>query len=403
MKAKFALAVLVCVLATVLVASFASAALDFHVYNVKINDLDAYSGQASVVAGETYPVSIKFLANENASDVVVSAWVQGERSESVDREFYDLIDGSRYDARLSLTIPENIDPEEELTWYLRIETDSGNWEEEFSLKGQRQSNNLEVLLVDMENEVKAGETVAVSVALRNMGRQDAEDVLVTVRIPELGVSRSAYFEDLFPLDDCDDDDDDCSRSNTREKTIFVSVPESAKAGLYQVEVVAESDDAESKVIKELRVRDTVVSGNVLTNPSSKTFSVGEEAVYNLVLVNSGDNIQVFNLVPQSSDALSISLSESFVAIPAGSSETVKVYVKSNREGTFNFAVEATADGFSQTAQYSATVQGRSITGGNNVVALTIVLAIIFVVLVIILIVLLTRKPEKTEEFGESYY
>ena len=33
----------------------------------------------------------------------------------------------------------------------------------------------------------------------------------------------------------------------------------------------------------------------------------------------------------------------------------------------------------------------------------IILAIIFVVLLIVLIVLLTRKPEKAEEFEESYY
>jgi preprotein translocase subunit SecG len=40
---------------------------------------------------------------------------------------------------------------------------------------------------------------------------------------------------------------------------------------------------------------------------------------------------------------------------------------------------------------------------GNVAVLTLVLAIIFVVLLVVLIVLLTRKPEKVEEFEESYY
>ena len=40
---------------------------------------------------------------------------------------------------------------------------------------------------------------------------------------------------------------------------------------------------------------------------------------------------------------------------------------------------------------------------NPIVVLTVVLAIIFLVLLVVLIVLIGRKPQKTEEFGESYY
>ena len=40
---------------------------------------------------------------------------------------------------------------------------------------------------------------------------------------------------------------------------------------------------------------------------------------------------------------------------------------------------------------------------SPIVILTIILAIIFLVLLVVLIVLVTKKPEKAEEFGESYY
>ena len=53
--------------------------------------------------------------------------------------------------------------------------------------------------------------------------------------------------------------------------------------------------------------------------------------------------------------------------------------------------------------FVANVEGKAATAGNAAVVLTIILAIIFIVLLIVLIVLLTRKPEKTEDFGESYY
>jgi preprotein translocase subunit SecG len=39
----------------------------------------------------------------------------------------------------------------------------------------------------------------------------------------------------------------------------------------------------------------------------------------------------------------------------------------------------------------------------GVVILTVILVIIFVVLLIVLIVLLTRKPDREDELGESYY
>jgi hypothetical protein len=40
---------------------------------------------------------------------------------------------------------------------------------------------------------------------------------------------------------------------------------------------------------------------------------------------------------------------------------------------------------------------------SPVVVLTVILAIIFLVLLIVLIVLIGKKPERTEDFGESYY
>jgi uncharacterized membrane protein len=189
-----------------------------------------------------------------------------------------------------------------------------------------------------------------------------------------------------------------------ERKIFLTLPETAEAGSYRVEITASNEDTQSTVVKTLEITaETAVRGQALANPSSETFAVGEEAVYQLVLVNSGSNVAIYTIAPEASDALSVTLSDSVAVVPAGSSKTVNVYVKANREGTFGFAVTATSDNLSQKVNYTATVSGKSVVNSNNIIALTIVLAIIFVVLVIVLIVLLTRKPQKSEEFGESYY
>ena len=402
MYKKTILVSLIAVLTIAMLGAFAVAASSLSVSNqyVEIDGLPA-TGNNAVISGDTIPVTVDFTANENASEVTVSAWVQGYRSDRVEKEFADLVDGSDYRARLSVPVPTDIDPTEELTLYVRIETDEGNWEESYNLKAQRNPNELEVLLVDMDNSVKAGSTLTMSVVVKNIGMHEAEDTIVKVDIPELGISRSAYYEDLSVEDICDNDT--CDKDNAGERKFFVAIPSSAKSGSYKVEITAYSDKTKTSVVKNLVVSDTPVEGKVLSNPASKTFAVGEEAVYELVLVNSGNSIAVYNLAPEASDALSVSLSDSVATVPAGSSKTVKVYVKANREGTFGFAVNAVSDSFGSKASYTATVKGQASAVNNNIVVLTIVLAIIFVVLVIILIVLLTRKPQKSEEFGESYY
>ena len=54
-------------------------------------------------------------------------------------------------------------------------------------------------------------------------------------------------------------------------------------------------------------------------------------------------------------------------------------------------------------QHRANVSESAVSIASPIVVLTIILAIIFIVLLVILIVLLGKKPEKQEEFGESYY
>jgi len=401
MKSNFVLISLIALLAVVALASSVSAStLDILGVSVWANGLNAGAGDVAVEADTKVPISISFQALEDASDVQVSAWFLGERSDAVEKDFSDLIAWNVYKVKgLSVLVPADIEPEEELTLYVRIESDAGNWEESYTLQGQRQPDNLDVLLVDFDNSVNAGTTLAVDVVVRNLGRQDAENTFVTVEIPELGVSKTVYLEDLYPTDDCDDD---CEKEDTKEGKLFVTIPSDAEAGVYEVQVTAKTEDTKTTVTKNLVVKTAEAEASVVSNPVSKTFSVGETVTYDLILVNTGSEIALYNIAPTSaSDALTISLSDSVVAVPAGSSKTVKVSVKANREGTYGFEIGVTSDGLSQTARYTATVEGRSLE--NNVVVLTIVLAIIFVILVIILIVLLTRKSEKSEEFTESYY
>ncbi|HRZ85438.1 MAG TPA: hypothetical protein P5277_01530 [Candidatus Paceibacterota bacterium] len=399
MKSKICFGFLVAILSIALLSFASASTLDIVNQYVEIDGLPA-TGNNAVVSSDKIPVVVDFTANSNASEVQVSAWVQGFRSDRSEIEFADLIDGSDYSARLAVNVPSDIDPEEELTLFVRIETDNGNWEESYTLRAQRQSNALEVLLVDMDSTVSAGASLPIGVVVKNIGRHESEDTMVTVRIPELGISKTAYLEDLAILDSCDDN---CDNEDSIERKLLVTIPSNAESGVYKVEISTFNDKTETTVVKTLTVSEKEIEGRVLANPSARSFAVGEEAVYELVLVNSGDKMEIYNLASTLSDALTITLSDSVAAVPAGSSKTVKIYVDANREGTFGFAVNVNSDnGFSGKVNYTAMVKDKAITN-NNLIVLTIALAIIFVVLVIVLVVLLTRKPQKSEEFGESYY
>jgi preprotein translocase subunit SecG len=126
------------------------------------------------------------------------------------------------------------------------------------------------------------------------------------------------------------------------------------------------------------------------------------------LVNPTNKLKVFRLVPETTSGLVANVDQSVVAVPAGSSKPVKVVASADKEGEYTFGVNIfSGETLTSKAVMSMGVEGASKTVANSVanpvVILAIVLSIVFVILLIILIVLITRRPEKAEETGESYY
>ena len=404
MRKTFAIFLLMTlVLATSLVAA---SDLNVDVYEVRFDGLDI-ENQVSVAAGEAgelIPIDVYFTADENASDVEVSAWIQGDRSNSAERDFADLIEDKSYHARLGLILTDDIDPEEELTLYVRIETDAGNWEEAYTIGLQRKPYVADLLFVEFDSQAKAGSSVPVDVVVKNLGRHELEDLIVSVRIPELGVSKRAYFGDLTPVDSCDhEDEDDCDKEDAEERRLYLKIPTNANPGVYEVEVITYNDDAESYVRSNIEIVGAEDESTVVVPVTSKEFDVGQVVEYDLLIVNSGSNIAVYEIVPEVTEGLMVSADKTVVTVRAGSSEVVNLKVKASEKGTYSFAVNVNSENdLVQRVVMNATVMPSSF-GGSNVAILTIVLVIIFIVLLIVLIVLLTRRPERMEELEESYY
>jgi len=120
-----------------------------------------------------------------------------------------------------------------------------------------------------------------------------------------------------------------------------------------------------------------------------------------LLVNPTDNVKVYKILTEPVDGLFTKVSSTIVAVPAGSSATVTIIANANEKGNYQFDVSVlSGDELLETVTYDLSAEGKT---ANTTVILTVILAIIFLVLVVVLIVLIGRKPQKTEDFGESYY
>ena len=383
-------------------AFIASSASAFALINgVTVNGIESFGGNdtAAVFAGETIPVRVIFTASGNENDVRVMARLIGESGVSEVTERFDVLTNGTYSRLLNIKLPFNIDPSEKLILVVSVESNARIADDRrINLEVQRVAYTVEILSVDSAEQIKAGQTLSLDVVLKNRGRHTAEDTYVRATIPELGVSNTAYFGDLTSIDQSHPDKEDAV-----ERRVYLNIPKTAAPGVYTIELEASNSDSSITRTKRVVVVGVGQESRVLSPITSKSFAVGEEKTYSVTIINSGDEIKAYDLVVDAPNGLTVEADETLVVIPAGSSKTVKLTVSASKEDDYTFDVAVTSDGeLVKKESFAAAVEGKA-QQVNPSVVLTVVLAVIFVVLVIVLIVLLTRKPQKSEEFGESYY
>lgn len=359
-------------------------------YNVKVNDENPYTNTISVVEGEKITIQLSFTSLVNDSDVTVRAELNGEKEDTdAETAVFDIETGARYTKNLVITVPAGLKDTVSDSLKLELQVSGDNHETEFqdiTLKVQRESYSLQIKSV-LIGTMKAGNVVPVDVVVKNVGYNDLDDTYVAVSVPALNLQKVAYLGDLVALEEDNDDDD----TDTVSGRLYLEVPYGIKAGVYAVEVEASNGDATDNVVREVSISNEFSAGNVVVSGDS------------LLIINPTNELVVYRLVPESTSELSVSLSSNVVAVPAGSSKTVDVTAIGSSTGTYNYKINV----FSLDGElvYVANMTKSVTAGASNspIVALTIILAVIFVVLLIVLIVLMGKKPEKTEEFGESYY
>lgn len=367
---------------------------------IEIDGMDI-NNNPSVIAGETISVKVTFTSIATTTGVRLKAELEGDKDsvEAMTGSF-DVEAGHTYTKTLKLEVPFELKDvtSDDLTLSVRLwNSDFESEYEDIAVRVQRPSYNPVVKSISVAQSVDAGETFPVDILVKNMGYNDLEDLYVTVGIPTLGVQKTAYFGDLVTQESCTED---CEEEDTVSGRIYLEIPYGVEAGIYNLEVLVENDDVESTFVRQVAIQNNLPE-NVIVTSDKKTVAVGEEAEYALLLVNPTDSLLVYKVIVESSDDVSSSVDSAVVAVPAGSSKTVTVTAMAKSEGDYTFDVNILSnEKLVEKVTLNLKAEGKAV---NPIVVLTVVLAIIFLVLLVVLIVLIGRKPQKTEEFGESYY
>jgi len=343
------------------------------------------------------PVRVTFTADNDASDVKVKVYMEGYRNEiSVSTNRFDIESGKTYTKLLSLRLPsDSKNLSEDYTLYVDVVSKSDRTEQTYPISLQRASYTLKVLSVDYSSKVSAGDVFPVSVVIKNSGYNRLDDAYVIVSIPALGISARGYVGDLISTEDYKKSDNE---KDSISKTVYLKIPENANSGTYDLKVETYNNDADTIVSKLIDVGDSA-STTVLATVKNKDLNAGETTTYDLVIVNSANDVKVFRLNAVSGNALDVSV-PSVITVGPDASKTIPVTVKAKNDaaiGTYTFSVAVN----DEQVVFGANVVGASVS--TSAVALTVILVIIFAVLLAVLVVLLTRKKKPAEEVETSYY
>jgi len=356
------------------------------VSDVKVNGVSALGDDLAVTAGDTISVKVIFTADADASEVKIKATLEGNDDDvtAVTSKF-DVENTKTYVKVLTLKVPSDLDAED-LSDSLNLNVEISSHDDvveasrDCTLNVQRDSYNLAIKSVTTDSTMSAGETLPVEVVLKNAGYNNADDIYITVSIPELNIVKSGYIGDL--VTENYKEYDAAYESDTDKVTLSaklnLNVPYSAKAGIYTLVVTAENDETTSTVSKEVTIANSV---------SDIAMKSGND----LILLNPTNNLVVYTVVYNDNSQI--------VVVPADSSQTVAIQTSTDSD-----VLVYSGETLVSTVKFTgSTTSDSTVQLTNPVFVLTVVLSIVFLVLLVVLVVLITKKPQKAEEFGESYY
>jgi uncharacterized membrane protein len=371
--------------------------------NVRGNSLDSFA-PFSVERGDSLPVQVSFTAWENDT-VKVTAAIEGyKRSIESKTGSFDIVEDVTYDRTLTLNIPTDIDSG---TYSLSIKVAGKGTPvyADFELEIQRDSFGLEIISISTPSVVAAGKVLTANIVVKNRGSHDADEVFIKASIPELGLEKIVFANDLV-YDDADRE----VRDDSIEKTISLVIPATARKGTYNLIVEASMENSDATVVKQKAFSvdgvGEATATAILPKDVNKKVAQGKAIAFEMTIMNLAETSQSYSIDITGADGWAYTqVSPMDLTLGKEQSKTVTVYLNVNSNAMLgNHALVANVKSGNTVLQQVNFMVDVTKAGEIDALMISaIILAVILVVLIVALILLKAQGASKTSTEEISYY
>ena len=367
------------------------------------------------------------VTNESIDDVRVEAQIRGDShgddvEDITDR--FDIRSDRVYEKTLYLTIPDRMDRDTYTLTILLTSRDGVLAETSYYVSIGSGSEDHKLVIKDVifspENQIEAGHAFLATVKVKNFGTRDEKDVKVRVAVPGLGISASAFLDEV----EAEGEEDDVVIGEEQ----YLRIPKDALTGDYLVIVTAEYDDHDMSTSEEYMIHvqgaeteedSEAEKGKILISYIDAQELVAGEAgkIFPLTLVNYGDQARTAVLIIEGVEVFGEAKIEpsNVIILEAGTTKMIPVFVTADAdavagEHAFTISIKGLSEE-EQTIIMTADVtvdETVENAGWNNVKkGLEIALIVLVVLLVLLGLILgigkLRSKDDDEEDSGDTYY
>lgn len=278
---KKLLVALMVVLSVFSAAVLADTSSNYQVDNVYLDNMDISSATINVERGETKDLNVYLQGTGETTDVNVRAWIGGYEYDNVQvtSDMFQVEDGISYKKTLKLVIPEDLNANQDYTLYVEIYDDVDSVSFQGTIHVSKVRHLLSTVDVLVDNSVNAGDYTTATVRLKDMGDKKEEDIKVTVSIPELGISKSVFLNELT-----NNEIDNLDEESSGSVDLTFAVPSDAKTGDYKVNVevsynsgYSTLEDSTSLHVEAKQVAETQSDSSVVVVSNDNTASTSTKS------------------------------------------------------------------------------------------------------------------------------
>lgn len=364
-------------------------------------------------------ILVVFSSDKSYEDAEVTAELTGYDKSDKDlvedtTDAFDVKANQTYNKRLNIKLPVRFE-QGEYSLKITIDTPNDRASYQYNIYVDSKGHMLEIrdVILNPENEVKAGRALLVTARLKNRGESEEEDLKVKASVPALGISASDYVDEL---DEEDCEDEDCDDSTTSEE-LYMRIPDCAEPGEYTVRVCVEYDDGDEEECATTKINvvesDTciapaeepeVTGKTIITiGPETQDITAGGSVMYPITIANQGAESKTYSISVDSADWAEFSITPSNVlVVGAGESKAAYVSVKAKPTATglqvFSVTIKSGESVLKQVPLRANISGGGAVTNmGRIKKALEVGLVVLVVLLVILGLIIGFNKLKGSEE------